>query len=146
MEINQQLLWSPAPSGSRSGEAPGGSWGPGRPGSTNDISLLAKSPNGQWPPRWLPMHRGVRVLDASSGEGKVRGRGFMTQLKSSLPQSIPGLLQPTRTPFFSVPLQHLQSFIHILYSAWNSVCHLHAGRLEAQCSAKLPGGNSRQPS
>lgn len=74
---------------------------------------------------------GVRVLDANSGEGKVRGRGFMTQLKSSLPQSVPWLLQPTSTPFFSVPLQHLQSFIHILYSGWNSVCHLLAGWLEA---------------
>lgn len=56
MEINQQLLWVPAPSGSRAGEAPGRSWGTSHPRSANDTSALTKSSNVQWSPAGLQMH------------------------------------------------------------------------------------------
>ena len=71
--------------------------------------------------------RGARVLGASRVGGKVRGRGSMTQLKPGLALQAPPVLQPTSISLFSVLLQHLQLFLHILCSGWNSVCHFLSG-------------------
>ena len=127
VEINQRLPWAPAPSGSRTGEASGGSRAPAAP-----RVLMTSAPSLNQPAcSRLPQGaRGtrVRVLDASRARGKVRVKRFHDSGSGSSESILPPL-QRTSTPsspcsciFYSLVGTHMPPPSWVALSAGFLIC------------------------